>query len=452
MNFSDTICALGTPAGEGALAVIRVSGPATPTLAQAIFCLERPPLPRVARLNRYRDRDGTVIDQVLWTFFAEKASYTGEAMMEISCHGNPFVVQKILADLMSRGCRCAEPGEFTRTAFLNGKIDLSQAEAVGEIIRARTDKALLAAQRQLEGALGVKIREMTDRLLQILAEVEAHIDFVEEDLPEDSQAVPSQRIENLMADLEVLGRTRRYHALLQEGARAVIFGAPNAGKSSLLNALLGEERALVSEEAGTTRDYIAERWHAGPYCIQLMDTAGVREGAGALESAGIARSLEKLEGADLCLWVIDTSLPFSLPPPRALAALVPEKTLIVLNKSDLQNVVDESVLPSGMPSVRISLRTGDGLEGLQRAIVKLLESNVVIPGEDQVIVSARHAAALDAACAYLDQALGQWHRKAPAEFVASDLRAALESLGDIVGRPDHEALLDKLFGTFCIGK
>jgi len=451
MPDTDTICALSTPAGESAVAVIRASGPLCAELARTIFG-KKSPTTRAAQLGKYRSLGGEPIDQVLWTFFAEKASYTGEAMLEISCHGNPFVVRKILDDLIRRGCRCAQPGEFTRTAFLNGRIDLSQAEAVGEIIRARTDKALKAAQRQLEGALGEQIRAATDQLLQILAEVEAHIDFADEDLPPQAQDVPAQRIEALRTGLEKLGTTRRYHALLQEGARAVIFGAPNAGKSSLLNALLGEERALVSPEAGTTRDYIAERWHAGPYCIQLMDTAGVREGAGALEGAGIARALEKLEGADICLWVVDTSLPFAPPPPRARAALEPAKTLVVFNKCDLPKVLNSNILSDFKNRVEISLKTGNGLEALQTAVVKLLESGLVIPAEDQVIVSARHAAALDEACECLQQALVQWQRKAPAEFVASDLRAALDALGEIVGRPDHEALLDKLFATFCIGK
>lgn len=451
MPDNDTICALATPAGESALAVIRVSGPACAGLAKDVFG-QKTPAARRARLGRYHDAQGCAVDQVLWTFFEGKASYTGEPMLEISCHGSPFVARKILDDLVRRGCRLAQPGEFTRTAFLNGKIDLSQAEAVGEIIRARTEKALRAAQRQLEGALGTRVRALTDDLLQILAEVEAHIDFADEDLPADSQDVPAARIAALKAELEKLGTTRRYHALLQEGARAVIFGAPNAGKSSLLNALLGEERALVSPEAGTTRDYIAERWHAGPYCIQLMDTAGVREGAGTLEGAGIARALEKLEGADLCLWVVDTSLAFAPPPPRALAALDPAKTLVVLNKTDLPNSLNDNELNKFEARVKISLKTGAGLENLKASIVKLLESGLVIPAEDQVIVSARHAAALDAAGEFLAQGLAQWQRKAPAEFVASDLRAALDALGEIVGRPDHEALLDKLFSTFCIGK
>ncbi len=467
---TDTICALSTPAGEGALALIRVSGPLCEPLARAIFNAPDVRPARTARLSAYRALSGNILDRVLWTFFAENASYTGEAMLEISPHGNPFIVQKILADLVARGCRLAEPGEFTRTAFLNGRIDLSQAEAVGEVIRARTEKALKAARRQLEGALGERIRALTDDLLQILAEVEARIDFADEDLPENHEDIPTARIRALLGHMRVLAKTRDYHTLLQEGARAVILGAPNAGKSSLLNALLGEERALVSPEAGTTRDYITERWKAGPYCIQLIDTAGVRSGAGTLETAGIALALEKAATADIKLLVVDASQPFPSLPPQALKILYPDTTLLVENKTDLLPSFDESAprassndsaptpasdeaaLRPFKHRVKISLKTGDNVGTLESAIVRTLESGMTIPDEDQILVSARHAAALDAATDALEQALAQWQRGTPSEFVASDLRLALDALGDIVGRPDNDALLDKLFSTFCLGK
>ncbi len=453
MSFSDTICACGTAAGTAAVALVRVSGPLCGQLACDIFDGgKNPPVARVAVLGRYRGRDGGVIDQVLWTYFAENASYTGQAMLEISTHGNPLIVQSILGDLRARGCRMAEPGEFTRTAFLNGKLDLSQAEAVADVINASGQRALKVAQHQLEGALGERITQLTDELLQILAEVEATIDFAEEDLPSGHEAIPARRIEALCERLKTLGQTRRYRALLQDGARAVILGAPNAGKSSLLNALLGQQRALVSHEPGTTRDYITERWHAGPYCIQLIDTAGIREGAAALEQQGIDRAMEKIESADLLLFVVDASAPFPTLPARTTEFLSSHKTLLLLNKSDLPRAIDEAALKPFQNQITLSLKTGEGLEQIAPAIVRLLEQGLVIPEADAVLVSLRHGASIDEALAHLTQALAQWRRRAPAEFVASDLRAALDNLGDIVGRRDNEAMLDKLFSTFCIGK
>ena len=452
MLSEDTFCALATPAGESALAVVRASGPLCEKIACNALGAAQPIKPRRATYGSYCSLDGKRLDEVVWVFFAQNASYTGQAMLEISSHGNPFIVQKILADLVARGCRLAQPGEFTRTAFLNGRIDLSQAEAVGEIIRARTDKALSAAERQLEGALGRRIRTLSDTLLQILAEVEARIDFSDEDLPEGHEEIPRARIQALLEEMRTLACTKDYHGLLAEGARVVIVGAPNAGKSSLLNMLLGEDRALVSAEPGTTRDYIAESWMAGPYRIQLMDTAGIRADAGALESFGIARALEKARSAHAIIFVVDTSQPFPSLPDGMLEGLDPAHTLLVENKIDLPQGIEGKKLEAFPHRIRISLKTGQGTDGLEAALVEVLEAGMTVPDENQILVNARHAAALETAIQALKQALTQWEKHTPAEFVASDLRVALEALGDIVGRADNEALLDKLFATFCIGK
>ena len=445
-----TIAALATPSGESAVALVRVSGSESARLVREIFGAT--PQPRCARHCDYRDSAGRVVDDVLFTFFAGPASYTGEDSVEIGCHGNPYIAQRVLEDLFARGCRPAEAGEFTKRAFLNGRMDLSQAEAVMDLIHARGERALEAANRQLRGALGRQIAASIERLVAVVAEVEAHIDFPEEDLP------PANRI-RLLGDLASLrhdtGRllaTAHYGALLRDGVRTVIVGEPNAGKSSLLNRLLGWERALVSPEPGTTRDFLEEPRVLGAHKIRFIDTAGLNPAPAPLESRGIERTLERAAQADLFLLVLDAARPCPTLPPELSGRLRAANTVVVWNKTDVAAPGELPPQWREFTQVSVSALLGHGIEELERAIELLVDKDLFKLDGDLIAINARHASALAEAGECLAAAERKLRDQAADELLASDLRGALDALGRIGGRVDHERILDKLFSSFCIGK
>jgi len=445
----DTIAALATPAGTSAIAVVRASGTQAAGLVHGIF--GESPLPRTARHADYRDAAGRLVDDVLFTFFARPNSFTGEDTLEISCHGNPFIAQKILEDLFARGCRPAEAGEFSKRAFLNGRLDLSQAEAVMDLIHARSERALAAANQQLRGSLGRRMESLISQLINVLAMVEAYIDFPEDDLPAEDQRALLHQLEQLGHDTNRLLATSHYGAMLRDGIRTVIIGEPNAGKSSLLNRLVGRDRALVSPEPGTTRDYLEERILVGPHALRLVDTAGLNLAPSSLEKRGIDKTLEQAAEADLVLWVLDAtrSLP-ALPPPIA-SRLSTRNTIVVCNKFDLPNA-QATALPQPFPRVKVSALDGRGFEALQAAIVKLADSFQSTTGAEVIAINARHARALGQAKDNLESARQKLAGSIAGELVASDLRGALDAFGEISGKIDHEQVLDRLFATFCIGK
>jgi len=452
MTPNDTIAAPASGAGEAALAVIRVSGPLASELAAAVFGAAPPP--RQACLGSYTDASGRILDTLVYTLYADRRSYTGEPLLELTPHGNPWLVRKILDDLLARGCRLAEPGEFTRRAFLNGKLDLSQAEAVLQMIRARSDRALEAARRQLAGSVGAAVNALVERLLGITAQVEAYIDFPEEDLPAEDREGPARDLHGLIADMEHLIATREYATLLHDGVKCVILGEPNVGKSSLLNALTGEERVIVSPEPGTTRDYVEDRIRIGPYLLRVIDTAGLHPAANALEAQGIDRTLGQIATADLLLVVLDSTRPAPTLPAAVHAAFRAATTIVVENKTDLAVREELAAFAPECPHVRLSAARHAGLDALRAAIRRTLEEGLVIPDENAVLVSARHAAALQQARTALTAALAKLRGPEPAgtELVAADLHAAREAMAAVTGRIDNEAVLDRLFGQFCIGK
>ncbi len=450
MSFSgDTIAALATPVGTSAIAVVRASGPQTAALVRAIF--GAPPLPRSAQHADYRDRGGTLVDDVLFTFFAGPNSFTGEDTVEISCHGNPFIAQKILEDLLARGCRPAEAGEFSKRGFLNGRMDLSQAEAVMDLIHARSERALAAANQQLRGALGRHMTTLISQLINVLAQIEAYIDFPEEDLPAEDNKRVQQQIETLLAGTNRLLATNHYGELLREGIKTVILGEPNAGKSSLLNQLVGRDRALVSPEPGPTRDYLEERIVVGAHCLRLIDTAGLNPAPTSLEKRGIDKTFEQAAEADLFLWVIDSTRPLPALPAALASRMTPANTLAIFNKIDLPPTI-RSELPRAFPIVHISALQGTGLETLQAAVTKLAETFHVEVGNELIAINARHSHALEQAKACLLTAGQKLNKSEPSELVASDLRASLEAFGQVSGKIDNERILDQLFASFCIGK
>jgi tRNA modification GTPase len=448
-RHSDTIAALATLMGTAAIALVRVSGPDTQRLAREIAG-DAPPA-RMARQADYRDRDGVLLDDVLVTFFQGPRSYTGEDSLEISSHGNPFIAQKILEDLFARGCRPAEPGEFTQRAFLNGRMDLSQAEAVMDLIHARSERALAAANQQLRGSLGRKMNELVEQLLAVLARIEVYIDFPEEDLPAEDRATLIRDVERLAQETQRLLATSHYGELLRDGIKTVIVGAPNVGKSSLLNRLVGHERALVSPEPGTTRDFIEERIVVGPHGLRIIDTAGLNPSPAPLEKLGMEKTRERLGEADLFLLVLDASNP--VVPCDMLSLIRWDSTIVVLNKSDLAAATP---LPAGVsaeaPAVRVSALTGAGWEELVAAIINRAERFQINAGDEAIAINARHAHALTEAREALQRSLTKLRASEPIELLASDLRAVLAGFGEIVGKVDNERMLDHLFASFCIGK
>lgn len=448
MDFpSDTIAALATPVGTSAIGVVRVSGPETRAIAQGIFGDLAPP--RLAQHADYRDTFGSLVDDVLYTFFAQPNSYTGEDTLEISCHGNPFIAQKLLGDLLTRGCRSAEAGEFTKRAFLNGRLDLSQAEAVMDLIHARSERALAVANQQLRGSLGRRMDELINLLVNILASIEAYIDFPEEDLPPENRAHLASQLVRLQSATASLLATSHYGALLRSGIRTVIIGEPNVGKSSLLNQLLGRDRALVSPEPGTTRDYLEEVISVGPHAFRLIDTAGLNESPSPLERRGIEKTVEQATAADVFLWMIDSSRALPALAPHLARLLRPDNTVAVLNKCDL---APESPPPTDLPFVRVSALTGAGIDQLSSHLARVADQFRTETGDEVVAINARHAQALAQSRAALASASAKLDQNEPIELVASDLREALSAFGEIAGRVDNEKVLDALFSSFCIGK
>lgn len=452
MSGNDTFVALATPAGESALAMIRISGPLAPHISRKALGSNGTLRPRYAAVSYYHDCQSQRIDQVVATYFPQKDSYTGDEMLEISCHGNPFIAQKILEDLIARGCRIALPGEFTRTAFLNGKMDLSQAEAVNDLIRSCSDKALQAAQHQLSGGLGKKIKALIDHLLQLSAELEAYLDFPEEGLPVEKTDGPVGRLKTLITELEQLEGTHHYHGLLYDGLKTVIVGPPNAGKSSLLNALMGQERAIVSPQPGTTRDFISERIVMGPYCLRIIDTAGLHAAASEIEQLGIQKTLGNIQKADFYLFVLDSTQPLPKLARTVKDAFLPHKTLVLENKIDCVQTRSCAAFLPECPHFRLSLLSGSYLEPLRHTLIQLLEKEQIVPEETALVVNARHATALRTALKHLQLAVSNLQQGLFSELVALELRETLHALETIMGRVDHEAILDKLFATFCIGK
>lgn len=441
MQSTETIAAIATPPGSGAIAVIRISGPQATAVLQA--CTGKVTQPRRATLAYVRDAHGRVVDEVVATYFAAPASYTGEDVVELSCHGGMLVTRRVLERLLQCGARPAEPGEFTRRAFENGRMDLTRAEAVMDVINAGSDLALRAAQNQLHGAIFRKVETAVDRLISVAAHVEAYIDFPEEDIAPDTTQELVAAVDEVCGELRVLLDTADEGRLLREGIRTAIIGAPNVGKSSLLNMLLGYERAIVSDTAGTTRDTIEESVSLGGMRLRLVDTAGLHESTDAIERAGMERSRRAGAEADLILEVADATLP----PARAEIPATTAQHILLLNKCDLPEHPDWQ----NVPALRISCHTGRGHETLATTITeRFLHSS----GEPDTLaaINTRHRYALQQALDYLAAARTGLLSGISPELMDIDLRAALDALGSISGRVDTEDILTRVFATFCLGK
>jgi len=442
-----TIAAVATPPGMGAVSLLRISGPDSIRIADlATDGKASSLLPRTTRYCQVMDSGGEVLDDGMLTIFRSPNSYTGEDCVEFTGHGGILVTREILCRFLACGAVAAGPGEFTQRAFLNGKLDLTQAEGVMDLISAQTRLSLRAARSQLEGTLGKRTTMARDNLLETLAHLEAWIDFPEEGIDPQTGILLSRRVNDVLAVVDSLLATADQGRVLREGVRTVIFGEPNVGKSSLLNRLLGFERAIVSDIAGTTRDTIEEVVNLHGIPLRLVDTAGVREASDRIEAEGIQRTVRQIEAADLLLEIADGSKA------KPVAAVLPAtfaKHLLVLNKMDL----GEHPSWSGCEAVRLSCTSGNGFEHLSESIRDALHFSDADWGEHAVAINARHQASLQLARASLIAALELLDdRSSDAELAAIDLREALDALGEIPGRVDTEDLLGVIFSSFCIGK
>jgi tRNA modification GTPase len=460
MSLDDTIAAISTPVGEGAIAVLRVSGPEAVNLIERIFQGSTAPEKMELRRSYFGEIYDTtgVIDQVLLTIFRRPQSYTGEDLIEISCHGGILVTRKILSLLLHAGARSADPGEFTQRAFLNGKMDLTQAEAVMDLIRAQTELALRAANEQLAGHLGRELTKIQDQLLTTLAHIEAYIDFPDEGISPETGKMLFDRLEQTGASLTRLIATADQGRILRHGLRTVIYGEPNVGKSSLLNLLLGYDRAIVSETPGTTRDTIEETINVRGIPVRLIDTAGKRSSEDSIELEGIRRTELQLAQADLVLQVVDASLPSGNERERAAATenepespvSSPERKhrILVLNKIDLGLHPDWE----GTSGVRFSCRTREGEEALNQAIWDSVMTGGLSSQDFRIAISVRHQACLQKAITELQAAKSGLANNELPELISIELRGALDAIGDVIGRHDTEDLLGRIFSEFCIGK
>ena len=439
MRHTDTIFALASAPGRAGVAILRVSGPAARDAVNALTRKMIPP-PRRAVVRALKCRSGEPIDNALVLWFAAPASLTGEDVAEFHVHGGRAIVDAVAAELAAiPGMRPAEPGEFTRRGVVNGKLDLTQAEAIADLVAAETEAQRRQAVRQYDGALSALYQRWRAELLQALAWAEAAIDFSDEELPEEvlreARALAGSIHDAVAAHLD----DARRGELVREGLFVAVVGPPNAGKSSLVNALVGRDVAIVAETAGTTRDVIEVRLDLGGYVVILADTAGLRAAAEAVEAEGVRRALARAEAADLVLLLLDGSMRNSLD--NLPENMVNERTLAVWNKADLP-------WPENRDGLRLSLKTGQGLEAVIEAITNAARQRLEAPGEAPALTRARHRDALVEA----SEALARAVAAGPPELFAEDLRLAVRAIGRITGRVDVEDLLDTIFREFCIGK
>jgi tRNA modification GTPase len=452
--FDDTIAAISTPIGEGGLAVIRLSGTKALGIADRCFVPAGQTKPSEATTQTLHYgkivRKGHVVDEVMLAVMRGPHTFTREDVVEISCHGGLMPAKLVLETVLSLGARLALPGEFTKRAFINGRIDLAQAEAVADLIHSRTELALVAANEQLAGKLSQRINKLRDDLLHILAHIEAHIDFPEEDIAPATREDMVLRLEKSIGFMEELLRTANEGQILRRGIRAAIVGRPNVGKSSLLNQLLGHDRAIVSAIPGTTRDTIEETANIRGLPVVLVDTAGLREARDEIEVEGIRRTRAHLGKADLILHVLDAGQPLTVEDERFLEEFAGRKRILIRNKVDLHA---ELVLGKQRdPVVNVSCASGHGLEKLKEAIKEAVWSGEIRAEMLEVMINARHQDALRRGREAVVNALGELRGGQSMELVAMDLRIAMDAVGEIVGKTTTEDLLDSIFSQFCIGK
>ncbi|MDO9423660.1 MAG: tRNA uridine-5-carboxymethylaminomethyl(34) synthesis GTPase MnmE [Methylobacter sp.] len=442
----DTIAAIATPPGNGGVGIIRISGTLVPEIAKQL--IHRALTPRLALYSSFYDDDGSVIDSGITLYFSAPASYTGEHILELQGHGGSIVLDMLLRRVLSLGARLANPGEFTERAFLNNKLDLAQAEAVADLIESSTEQSVRSAQKSMQGVFSVQINELVEELTELRIYVEAAIDFVDEEIDFLTDGVVENRLVKLQQRIEQIQKTAQQGRLLRDGMTVVLAGKPNAGKSSLLNALAGHEAAIVTDIAGTTRDVLKERIQLDGMPLHIIDTAGLRESENSIEQEGIRRAHQEINNADKILLLIDAREPEI---ESILKTLPPGGNITkVYNKIDLLGIEPEIKQTESGPQIYLSIKTGNGMELLKQHLKQSVGFNEAT--DNVFIARRRHIEALNKGHEFVDSALNQLRGSQAGELVAEDLRQAQNSLAEITGKFTSDDLLGKIFSSFCIGK
>jgi tRNA modification GTPase len=449
MSEADTIVAAATAPGRGGIGVVRVSGPAAQRIARGV--LGTLPPARRAVFAAFRDAEQQSLDAGLVLFFPGPHSYTGEDVVEFQGHGGPIILELLIARLIELGARRAQPGEFTQRAFLNDKLDLAQAEAVADLIDAGSREAARAAMRSLQGEFSTMIQVLTGALIDLRTHVEAAIDFPEEEIDFLADPELAARLANVRQHFEAVTRSAGQGRLLRDGMTVVLAGAPNAGKSSLLNRLAGYDAAIVSAVPGTTRDVLRERIHVDGMPLHILDTAGLRSAQDAVEAEGIRRTQAEMARADRVLFVIDGAADPAAQAYRELAATLPAQVPVTLvyNKSDVMQA-SAIAAPAGVPRVEVSALTGHGLDGLRAHLKSCMGYHTLESGS--VSARQRHIEALRRARASVEEAARVLNDSRNGELVAQELHSAQQALSEISGEFSNEDLLGRIFSSFCIGK
>jgi tRNA modification GTPase len=457
MYANETIAAIATPPGPGGIGIVRLSGPRCVAIVDTVFVTHRPAVQWTSHhmyRGRILDAGGAGLDEALAVLMRAPQSYTGEDVLELHCHGSPAVMRGVLARVLGCGARLAQPGEFTKRAFLNGRLDLAQAEAVIELVRARTSGAAQLAAQQLAGRLSVELDDLRSRLVRLKALLEAQIDFSDEDV----EVAPAELfgiVDKCIYNTSQLISTYKHGKLFRDGVRVAIIGKPNVGKSSLLNALLGEDRAIVTPIPGTTRDAIEEAADFDGIPVVLTDTAGLRqmERADPVERMGMQRTSDTIAEAQLVLPVLDASAPLDAEDLAVLDAARQLPSVLVVNKIDLGPAVfDASALTHDSPVVQVSARHCTGLTELRQAVVATVTGGSTIEPQAPVLVNVRHYTALTQVLASLRLARESISAGQPADLVAVDVQDTIDHVGAITGIVTNEDVLDRIFNEFCIGK
>ncbi|MFO7296136.1 MAG: tRNA uridine-5-carboxymethylaminomethyl(34) synthesis GTPase MnmE [Clostridia bacterium] len=455
--FEDTIAAISTPIGVGGIGIVRMSGNKSQDILKRMFKTKSGKQLDYFENRRFYyghivDGNGQIIDEVLVVVMKAPHSYTKEDIVEIHCHGGIVPLRQILKLAIEYGARMAEPGEFTKRAFLNGRIDLAQAEGIMELIYSKTESQARASIWQMEGALSEKIRSIRGKLLDTMAHIEVIIDYPEEGIEEEPVENYLYRLNDALKEIDRLLSTAEHGKIIRQGIKVVIVGKPNVGKSSLLNALLRENRAIVTDIPGTTRDVIEESLSINGLLVRILDTAGIRETTDVIEELGVERSRKSIEDADLVLWVLDASRPFDDEDRRIMAEIADKKVIAVLNKTDKPIVLNLKDIELNAPIIHTSMVLNRGIEDIERSIYDIVMEGKVWADDGVLVTNLRHQEALIRAKEHVIEALHALENGIPLDLVSIDIRSACDALGTITGETVTEDLIDKIFSEFCIGK